>query len=29
MHPFKPEWDGQNMLGKVKDGSGWTSSPCW
>ena len=22
MHPFKPEWDGQNMLGKVKDGSG-------
>ena len=22
MHPFKPEWDGQDMLGKVKDGSG-------
>jgi methyl-accepting chemotaxis protein len=22
MHPFKPEWDGQPMLGKVKDGSG-------
>ena len=22
MHPFKTEWDGQDMLGKVKDGSG-------
>lgn len=22
MHPFKPEWDGQAMLGKVKDGEG-------
>src|SRR3990167_612471 len=22
MHPFKPEWDGQPMLGKVKDGAG-------
>ena len=22
MHPIKPEWDGQNMLGKVKDGAG-------
>jgi methyl-accepting chemotaxis protein len=22
MHPFKPEWDGQPMLGKVKDGNG-------
>lgn len=22
MHPFKPEWDGQPMLGKVKDGEG-------
>jgi methyl-accepting chemotaxis protein len=22
MHPIKPEWDGQNMVGKVKDGAG-------
>ncbi|MFZ5547848.1 MAG: methyl-accepting chemotaxis protein [Pseudomonadota bacterium] len=22
MHPIKPEWDGQPMVGKVKDGSG-------
>ncbi len=22
MHPIKPEWDGQAMVGKVKDGSG-------
>ncbi|TQN08165.1 methyl-accepting chemotaxis sensory transducer with Cache sensor [Acidovorax temperans] len=22
MHPFKTEWDGQDMLGKVKDGEG-------
>ena len=22
MHPFRKEWDGQDMLGKVKDGSG-------
>ncbi|MDD2176896.1 methyl-accepting chemotaxis protein [Acidovorax sp. D2M1] len=22
MHPFKAEWDGKDMLGKVKDGSG-------
>jgi methyl-accepting chemotaxis protein len=22
MHPFKPEWAGQNMVGKIKDGSG-------
>ena len=22
MHPFKPEWDGKPMLGKVKDGHG-------
>ncbi len=22
MHPFKPEWDGQDMIGKVKDGNG-------
>nr|WP_296017725.1 methyl-accepting chemotaxis protein [uncultured Acidovorax sp.] len=22
MHPIKPEWDGQNMIGKVKDGAG-------
>jgi Methyl-accepting chemotaxis protein len=22
MHPFRPEWTGQNMLGKIKDGSG-------
>ena len=22
MHPIKPEWDGQNMVGKVKDGDG-------
>ncbi len=22
MHPFKPEWEGQNMLGKVKDQQG-------
>ncbi|MBY0409775.1 MAG: cache domain-containing protein, partial [Burkholderiaceae bacterium] len=22
MHPMKPEWDGQDMAGKVKDGSG-------
>jgi methyl-accepting chemotaxis protein len=22
MHPIKPEWDGQNMVGKVKDGEG-------
>jgi methyl-accepting chemotaxis protein len=22
MHPIKPEWDGQPMLGKVKDGAG-------
>ena len=22
MHPMKPEWTGQNMLGKVKDGNG-------
>lgn len=22
MHPIKPEWNGQNMVGKVKDGSG-------
>ncbi|MGZ5179885.1 MAG: methyl-accepting chemotaxis protein [Ramlibacter sp.] len=22
MHPFKPEWVGQNMIGKVKDGGG-------
>ena len=22
MHPIKPEWNGQNMLGKVKDGNG-------
>ena len=22
MHPIKPEWNGQNMMGKVKDGNG-------
>jgi len=22
MHPVKPEWDGQNMVGKIKDGQG-------
>jgi len=22
MHPFRPEWEGKDMLGKVKDGSG-------
>ncbi|MCE1190933.1 MAG: methyl-accepting chemotaxis protein, partial [Acidovorax sp.] len=22
MHPIKPEWEGQNMVGKVKDGAG-------
>jgi len=22
MHPFKPEWAGQNMVGKIKDGDG-------
>ena len=22
MHPIKPEWDGQDMIGKVKDGAG-------